>query len=52
MSRKVPVQSLPHSGVRDGFKREGKVCTAGPIRREFSSISKAKRFMRTGSEHR
>lgn len=54
MSRKVPQQTLPHPGVRDGLTRDGRRIhdSEGRVIQTHDSISQAKRFMRTGSPHR
>lgn len=54
----IKQQSLPHFGVKNGWKRnaESKVCSRSfeemgekkTEKREFKSIGQAKRFMRTG----
>lgn len=52
-------QSLPHYGIKNGFSRKGAAVCIKPERKiegvsvpaefkNFASVSKAKRFMRTG----
>jgi hypothetical protein len=48
MSKKTPQQNLPHYGIKNGLTRKGK--TVGD--KTFESLSKAKRYMRTGSATR
>lgn len=43
-------QSLPHFGVKNGMSRKGSTITAGDGKQtSYKSITKAKRFMRTGN---